>query len=62
MHDGRMEHRQKVVDDVIAQETISGCRPGEKDSKHVNLHIPSIPPTDFSTSNIVKVKYMIRVS
>lgn len=62
MHDGRYENRTKVVDDIIAEETIKGCRPGEKDSMHVNLHIPSVPPTDFSTSRVVQVKYMIRVS
>lgn len=57
-----MEHRQKRVDDIIAQATIKGCRPGEKDSMHVNLQIPPIPPTDFTTSNVVRCSYMIRVS
>lgn len=62
MHDGRSESRQKCIEDIITEDTIGGCRPNEKDSFQVNLRVPSIPPTDFSTSNIVKVKYLIKVS
>lgn len=62
MHDGRYENRTKLVDEVITEETERGCGPGEKNSAHVNLRVPPLPPTDFSTSNVVQVKYMIRVS
>lgn len=62
MHDGRYEHRTKQVDEIITEATMKGCASGEKDTAHVNLSVPSIPPTDFSTSSVVQVKYMIRVS
>lgn len=62
MHNGRYESRQKVVDNVITEETIGGCNPGQKDSAYANLKVPPIPPTDYSTSNVVKQHYMIRVS
>lgn len=62
MHDGRYESRQKNVDHVITEETLHGCGPGEKNTDYVNWRVPPIPPTDSSTSNIVRVKYMIRVS
>lgn len=62
MHDGRYESRTKTIDSYITGEEIRGCAIGKKDTMYVNLHVPSIPPTDFSTSNVVHVKYYVRVN
>lgn len=61
MHDGRHESQQRRVEHIITEETIRGCRPNEKDTIQANLKVPPIPPTDFSTSSVVKVKYLINV-
>lgn len=62
MHDGRHERSAKSFDIFITGENTRGCAVGERDTIHVDLHVPSIPPTDFTTSNIVHVKYSIRVN
>lgn len=63
-HDGRNEIRPKHVNFIVAEEKLRGCRAGEIFTIDVNLKIPPIPPTDedLSTTKIVQVKYMIRVS
>lgn len=39
-----------------------GCDANQMEIIRVNLELQPLPPTDFSTSNIVKVRYSIRVS
>lgn len=56
------ESRTNVVNRVIIGKETSGCSIGQKDTIYVNLKVPAIPPTDYSTSNVVHVKYVIRVS
>lgn len=61
-HDGRHEYKTKVIDHVITSEETAGCDVLQNKNFNVDLRVPSIPPTDFSTSSVVHVKYLIRVS
>ncbi|XP_055327009.1 arrestin domain-containing protein 2-like [Sitodiplosis mosellana] len=45
---------------ILRMET-RGCDIGKEEDYRVNLEVPSIPPSDFSTSNIIKVKYSISI-
>lgn len=54
--------RQKEELIPIVEKETTGCDVGKEENYRVNLDVPSIPPTDFDTSNIIKVKYLIRVS
>lgn len=47
---------------VITEEDTRGCDVNQTEKIRVNISVPAISPTDFSTSNIVKVRYSIRVS
>lgn len=47
---------------VITEQDTRGCDVNETEKIRVNINVPAIPPTDFSTSNIVKVRYLIRVN
>lgn len=46
----------------ITEQDTHGCDIHQDEVIRVNIEVPPIPPTDFSTSNIIKVRYMIRVS
>lgn len=59
-HANSSRQKQEIIS-IIDQDT-RGCDVSQEEIIRVNLEIPPIPPTDFSTSNIVKVKYSIRVS
>lgn len=56
------ESRNRVVNETIREKMISGCDAKSKTTATVDIHVPAIPPSDFATSNIVKVHYTIRVS
>lgn len=56
------ETRELYIDYVVAEETTRSFGPGDKDTVFVNLRVPAIPPTDSSTSRIIRVDYLIRVS
>lgn len=56
------ESSTRTVNETIREKMIDGVNPGMEATAHVDLKVPAIPPTDFSTSNIVKVHYTIRVS
>lgn len=62
IHDGSYESRSKTVENYITGEETTGCAAGQKDTMHVNLYVPSIPPTDLLTSTVVHIKYSIRVN
>lgn len=47
---------------VITEEDTRGCDVNQTEKIRLNISVPAVPPTDFSTSNIVKVRYSIRVS
>lgn len=38
-----------------------GCQKYDSKTILVNIPIPPIPPTDLSTSNIIKVRFCVRV-
>lgn len=38
-----------------------GCQKYDNKTILVNIPIPPIPPTDLSTSNIIKVRFCVRV-
>lgn len=40
----------------------NGCTINDSETFRVNIQVPSIPPTDDITSNIIKVRYYCRVS
>lgn len=46
---------------IIEQDT-RGCDVNQQEHIRCNIEVPATPPTDFSTSNIIKYKYIIRVS
>lgn len=46
----------------ITEQDTRGCDVSSEEIIRVNIEVPPIPPTDFSTSNIVQVRYSIRVS
>lgn len=54
--------KRKTFERVIIEESTSGVEPGKTETIQVNLRVPSIPPTDFESSNVVHVKYGLRVS
>lgn len=54
--------RKKLEKIPIIDQNAHGCDANQEEVVRVNIGIPPIPPTDFSSSNIIKVKYMIRVS
>lgn len=39
-----------------------GCTAHQHEGIYVNMKVPSLSPTDLSSSKIIKVKYFIRVS
>lgn len=44
------------------EEHTRGCDVNQEEIINVNMELKPIPPTDSSTSNIIKVKYSIQVS
>lgn len=54
--------RKRIEKVPITERDTHGCDANQEELIRVNIEIPPIPPTDHSSSNIVKVKYMIRVS
>lgn len=46
---------------VLVEQSTDGCNSRQKNTINANLMVPAIPPTDCSTSKIIKVRYAIRV-
>ena len=47
---------------VVKSVTCNGCPEKESKTFTLSIIVPSLPPTDESTSNIVKVSYMLEVN
>lgn len=54
--------KHKIEKDAIAEVQTRGCFPQQKQAYTVNILVPPTPPTDFTTSKIVQVKYHLSVS
>lgn len=53
--------KKKLETSVLVKQYTDGCA-GFKDKEfHVNIEVPSTPPTDVLLSKIIKVRYWIRV-
>lgn len=59
---GHGERHHKKSTKYLAGEDGNGCNVNQNKEIHLNLEVPSIPPTDCTTSNIIAVKYYIEVS
>lgn len=55
-----VHQRTEVV--FIKKQTKDGCDAKSYKDIHVDLKIPKLPPTDLSSSKIIKIKYLLRVS
>lgn len=53
---------EKVVKRLIAAKETKGCSENSHEIIRADLEIPPIPPTDSTSSSVVKVTYYIRVS
>lgn len=60
VHANSARQKQETIS-IIDQDT-RGCDVSQEEIIRVNIEVPPIPPSDSSTSNIVKVGYSIRVS
>ncbi|KAJ6636592.1 Arrestin domain-containing protein 3 [Pseudolycoriella hygida] len=45
----------------LEEQRCLGCNTNQSQSRTVNITVPPVPPTDESTSNIVKVSYLLRI-
>lgn len=46
---------------VVTKAETQGCNVNQNKDLTVSIKVPALPPTDFLTSNVIKVKYFIRV-
>lgn len=54
--------KQKTEKTTINQRDVTGCDKNKDATIHVNLLVPSVPPTDCTSSKIIKVVYVLHVS
>lgn len=47
---------------TINEQDAAGCDGNQNTTIRVNLLVPSVPPTDYTSSNIIKVVYVLHVS
>lgn len=47
---------------VLKQEYLRGCEAGGEKDIDVNILVPTVPPSQDTICNIIKIKYFIRVS
>lgn len=59
--DANSNHQREEVE-ILIEETTEGCDANQDKIIHMQIEVPSTPPTDITTSNIVKVRYFIHVS
>lgn len=55
-------YHRKTETMVVTEVETRGCNLNEEAVIHANMIVPSIPPTDNQTSNIIKVEYSVRVN
>lgn len=53
---------QKLEKTTINEQDAAGCDKNQNANIRVNLLVPSVPPTDYTSSNIIKVVYVLHVS
>lgn len=53
--------RQKQEIRIISKAYTNGCGLNQEENKRVDFEVPAISPTDFSTSKIAQIRYLIRV-
>lgn len=46
---------------IVKKQSSRGVEINQKRVIHINLDVPSFPPTDEMSSNIIKITYFIRV-
>lgn len=56
------QNRQKTENWTMTKIKADGCDKYQNKVIRVNLSVPAVPPTDTSSSKIIKVRYVIRVS
>lgn len=56
-----MQHHRETTN-YLAGDSGNGCNINQNKEIRMNLRVPSVPPTDCSTSDIIVVKYYIDVS
>lgn len=55
-----VHQRTEVI--LVMKQNAPGCTAHQHEGIYVNMKVPSLSPTDLSSSKIIKVKYFIRVS
>lgn len=53
--------KKKLETSALVTQKTDGCAGFEDKDFHVNIEVPSTPPTDVLLSKIIKVRYWIRV-
>lgn len=53
--------RSKTVMVVMVEKRTRGCATNREDIILSNMRVPAVPPSDETTSNIIKVRYFCRV-
>ncbi|XP_037044256.1 arrestin domain-containing protein 17-like isoform X2 [Bradysia coprophila] len=53
--------RKKIDKIVLKQEYREGCKPGEVQEMDVNIVVPTVPPSQNTYCNIIKIDYFIRI-
>lgn len=61
-HDRPESKAKKVETIVVTKEETLGCDSDHVEDIQAKIIVPSIPPTDNTINNIIKVEYFIRVS
>lgn len=56
-----VETKQQNIS-IMEKKSLRGVEINQKRVIHINLDVPSLPPTDEMTSSIIKIRYFIRVS